>query len=65
LRLSEEEQAFLDGPGELLLRFGTDAAAMRDRGVVCEGVHEARRVLGLRVTCPTCRSASSRVYASA
>jgi acyl-CoA dehydrogenase len=67
------------GPGELLLRFGTDAqkehflprladgreipcfaltseeagsdaAAMRDRGVVCEGVHEGRRVLGLRVT---------------
>ena len=23
---------------------------MRDRGVVCEGVHEGRRVLGLRVT---------------
>jgi acyl-CoA dehydrogenase len=67
------------GPGELLLRFGTDAqkehylprladgreipcfaltseeagsdaAAMRDRGVVCEGLHEGRRVLGLRVT---------------
>ncbi|HEV8311787.1 MAG TPA: acyl-CoA dehydrogenase [Burkholderiaceae bacterium] len=67
------------GPGELLLRFGTDAqkrhylprladgreipcfaltsedagsdaAAMRDRGVVCEGMHEGRRVLGLRVT---------------
>jgi len=67
------------GPGELLLRFGTDAqkehflprladgreipcfaltseeagsdaAAMRDRGVVCEGVHEGRHVLGLRVT---------------
>jgi len=67
------------GPGELLLRFGTDAqkdhylprladgreipcfaltseeagsdaAAMRDRGVICEGLHEGRRVLGLRVT---------------
>ena len=67
------------GPGELLLRFGTeaqkehflprladgreipcfaltsedagsDAAAMRDRGIVCEGVHEGRRVLGMRVT---------------
>jgi len=67
------------GPGELLLRFGTDAqkdhylprladgreipcfaltseeagsdaAAMRDRGVVCAGMHEGRRVLGLRVT---------------
>ncbi|MBT2322905.1 acyl-CoA dehydrogenase [Variovorax paradoxus] len=67
------------GPGELLLRFGTDAqkahflprladgreipcfaltseeagsdaAAMRDRGIVCEGVHEGHRVLGLRVT---------------
>ena len=67
------------GPGELLLRFGTDAqkdhylprladgreipcfaltseeagsdaAAMRDRGVVCEGTHEGRRVLGLRLT---------------
>ncbi len=67
------------GPGELLLRFGTeaqkdhylprladgreipcfaltsedagsDAAAMRDEGVVCEGLHEGRRVLGLRLT---------------
>jgi acyl-CoA dehydrogenase len=67
------------GPGELLLRFGTeaqknqylprladgreipcfaltsedagsDAAAMRDRGIVCEGMHEGQRVLGLRVS---------------
>jgi alkylation response protein AidB-like acyl-CoA dehydrogenase len=29
---------------------GSDAAAMRDRGVVCEGVHEGQRVLGLRVS---------------
>jgi acyl-CoA dehydrogenase len=28
---------------------GSDAAAMRDHGVVCEGLHEGRRVLGLRL----------------
>ena len=67
------------GPGELLLRFGTeeqkrhylprlaggreipcfaltsaeagsDASAMVDRGVVCYGEHEGRRVLGMRLT---------------
>src|SRR5438552_1388904 len=29
---------------------GSDAAAMRDHGIVCEGVHQGRRVLGMRVT---------------
>jgi acyl-CoA dehydrogenase len=67
------------GPGELLLRFGTeaqkrhylprladgreipcfaltseeagsDASAMVDRGVVCYGEHDGRRVLGMRLT---------------
>jgi acyl-CoA dehydrogenase len=67
------------GPGELLLRFGTeaqkrhylprladgreipclaltsaeagsDASAMVDRGIVCYGEHEGRRVLGMRLT---------------
>lgn len=29
---------------------GSDAATMRDIGVVCEGTHEGREVLGIRVT---------------
>ncbi len=29
---------------------GSDAAAMQDRGVVCHGMHEGRRVLGMRIS---------------
>jgi acyl-CoA dehydrogenase len=29
---------------------GSDPAAMRGRGLVCQGLHEGRRMLGLRVT---------------
>ena len=67
------------GPGELLLKFGSDqqkrhylprladgreipcfaltsaqagsdAAAMEDRGIICYGMHDGERVLGMRVT---------------